>query len=118
MKSDSHREKSALTHPISEHPDGQPANISHGSGEPFHHTHPSDLRRFNRAAEPAETHHCLPEKSAYEIMSDAHREPHGTQREARTPPLNAQWTLTPPGIIEYPVDVCAAGRANNEPLRG
>jgi hypothetical protein len=43
-------EKDALTHLISEHPD-QPANISHGSGEPFHHTHLSDLRRFNREAE-------------------------------------------------------------------
>ena len=48
MKSDSHRDESKLTHPVSEHPDRQPANISHGSGEPFHHTHPSDLRRFNR----------------------------------------------------------------------
>jgi hypothetical protein len=58
MKSDSHRDESKLTHPVSEHPDRQPANISHGSGEPFHHTHPSDLRRFNREAEPiTATHH-------------------------------------------------------------
>jgi hypothetical protein len=34
MKSDSHRDESKLTHPVSEHPDRQPANISHGSGEP------------------------------------------------------------------------------------
>jgi hypothetical protein len=74
MKSDSHREKGALTDPIIEHSGGQPANISRGSGEPFHHTHSSDLRRFNREAEPVETHHHLPEKSGAEIMSEAHRE--------------------------------------------
>jgi hypothetical protein len=85
MKSDNHRDESKLTHPISEHPDRQPANISHGSGEPFHHTHPSDLRRFNHEAEPVETHHHLPEKSGDELMSDAHRE-HAArnERHART----------------------------------
>jgi hypothetical protein len=48
MESDSHRDESKLTHPVSEHPDRQPANISHGDGLPHHHTHPSIERRFNR----------------------------------------------------------------------
>jgi len=61
MKSDSHREKSKLTHPISEHPDGQPANISHGDGLPHHHVHPSVERRFNREAEAIEVTHHQPE---------------------------------------------------------
>jgi hypothetical protein len=44
------------------------------------YTHPSDLRRFNRAAEPVEMHHHLPEKSGDEILSEAHRE-HAARNE-------------------------------------
>lgn len=59
--------------PVSKHLDRQPANIS-GT------RHPSVERQFNREAEPVEMHHHLPEKSADEIMSDAHRE-HAERKE-------------------------------------
>jgi hypothetical protein len=61
-------------HPVSKHPDGQAANISHGDGMHHHGVHPSAVRAFNRAEEPVEMHHHLPEKSGEEIMSDAQRE--------------------------------------------
>jgi hypothetical protein len=51
MKSDSHRDESKLTHPVSEHADGQSANISHGDGL-RHHVRPSTERAFNRAEQP------------------------------------------------------------------
>jgi hypothetical protein len=58
MKSDSHRDESRLTPPVSEHPDRQPANISHGDMQYHHHVHPSQERAFNRAEAPVPvTHH-------------------------------------------------------------
>jgi len=35
--------------------------------------HPSDHRRHEREAQPIPVHHHLPEKSADEIMNEAHR---------------------------------------------
>jgi len=50
MESDSHRDESKLTHPVSEHPDRTPANISGAR-------HPSDERRRERADAPVEMEH-------------------------------------------------------------
>jgi hypothetical protein len=66
MKSDSHRDEVHLTPPISAQPDRQPANISGPR-------HPSDEGHRNREAEGVEMHYHLPEKSADEIMNEAHR---------------------------------------------
>jgi hypothetical protein len=74
MKSDSHRNERELTHPVSEHPDRQPANISHGDGLPHHHTHPSVERRFNREAEPVEVHHYKAEPHDPAVTGREHRE--------------------------------------------
>lgn len=69
-------------HPLSEHADHQAANISHGSGEPFHHTHPSDLRRHNRAEAPVEVTHHADKPHDPAATAREHRE--RLERHART----------------------------------
>ena len=106
MKSASHRDERELTHPVSEHPDRQPANISHGDGLPHHHTHPS-VEGVDSIARPSPSRRIIisPRNRAMRSwarrIASTPRETSGTHDGSKA--INADGITTPQTVIRFPM---------------